>query len=105
MAGESRHRIQGRLFEGDYVRMRYWADKQGLSMSEFVEEAVIEHMRHLSGDYDAPLLYVQRLNELTEAIKLLIESNDSLREQSAQGFASILGVMRFGDYVSEEIEG
>ena len=40
----------------------------------------------------------------SQPIEMLITSNESIRDEMSQGFASLLGVMTFGDYVSEEID-
>lgn len=104
MAGDGLRRVYSRIGETDYERMAYWADKRGQSVSEFVEDAILERIGRLSGDFDAPTLSIQRLGQLTEAIQTLIVSHESIRTEMSQGFASILGVMTFGDYVSEEID-
>ena len=104
MAGDELKRVYSRLPETDYVRMQYWANHEGQSASDFVAEAILERMARLSGDFNAPVLSIQRLNQLTEAIQQLIVSDQSLRDEVSQGFASILGVMRFGDYISDDID-
>ena len=104
MAGDGLKRVYSRISETDYEKMMLWADKRGQSASEFVEDAILERMARLSGDFDAPTLTVQRLGQLTEAVQMLITSNESIRDEMSQGFASLLGVMTFGDYVSEEID-
>lgn len=99
-----RKRVYARLDERDYERMCFWAQSRGESQNDFVEDAILEHIARLSGELNSPSLTVQRLGQLTEAIQTLIRSNESIRDELGQGFASILDVMSFGDYISEEID-
>lgn len=97
-------RVYSRIFETDFERLKYWADHEDQSVSEFVADAILERMARLSGDFDVPTVYGQLLNQMSEGILELIRSNESIRDEVNHGFSSILGVMRFGDYVSADLD-
>ena len=105
MAGSERVRFTGRISADDMERMRYWADREGESITEFVECAIHDRIAKLSGDFDAPTLAIQRLNQISDGLLALIELNQGIDREMHEGFASLLGVMRFGDYISVEDEG
>jgi predicted DNA-binding protein len=65
---ETNHRVTATISEDEFQRMQYWSARAGLSINEFLRDAIEEKIKRANGDYDLPTLEQQRLNQLIEVI-------------------------------------
>ena len=68
---KSKHRITATLDHATYVRMQQWADAKGISINDFLREAVELKIRFENRNYPLPALEIIRLSELVEEVKAL----------------------------------
>lgn len=94
-------RFTVRLDEKDYDKAVYWADKLGMSLTDYVEAAILLKIRWDNQDYDLPTLEIQRLNQLIDVITILSENQKSLESVVVSGFDSLLNLTRGDTYLEE----
>ena len=100
--GAERKRITTRLEGDDFERLKYWADRRGLSVSEYVHDAVLLQIAHESKDYDIPDILVQRINQLIGLNEALSSDVGALEDVVISGFDSLLNLTRGDNYLLEE---
>ena len=98
------HRITTRIPAELHAQVRYWAQKGGLSESEFVQESIEFMIRWKNKDYDLPTLEIQRLNQLVEHIKILSSNVHGLEGVVTNGFDSLLKLTRGDNYLLEALD-
>lgn len=91
--------------EETHQRIRYWAEKKGLSLSEYVREAIDMMIAYENGDYDLPTLEAQRLNQIIDALTVLSDNQASMERMMQSGFDSLLGLTRGDNYLLEDDSG
>lgn len=94
-----------KVTEEEHERISYWAEKEGLSISEFLRQCVELHIRMAMGDYDLPRLEVQRLNQLVDSVASLSSNIGSLEQVVTSGFTTLLGLTRGDAYLLDEEVG
>lgn len=99
------HRVSVTLESDDYERLCYWADKKGISINEYLLEAIKLSIRHENKDYDLPSMEINRLNQLIDIITVLSSDVHSLEQVTISGFDSLLGLTRGDNYLLEEEDG
>lgn len=107
MANKSvdRPRTNVRMHPDTKARVEYWAKKRGVSMNEYIEEAIEERIRRENSDYDLPTLEIARLNQLIDEIKALSTTNQALEGVVVRGFDSLLQLTRGDNYLLDEDDG
>lgn len=104
MAETNDHRLTVRIPEKLFAQLSYWADLNQVSINDYVQECIEHKIRYENKDYDLPVLEVQRLNQLIDAINVLSSNVQSLEHITASGFDSLLGLTRGDNYLLEDIE-
>lgn len=99
---DGRRQVYTRLDPDDYERAKYWAQRNDMSLSEFVAWAVRDKIRHANGDYDLPTAEIQRLNQLTMAIQDLAGANRDMLDLVNHGMHSILVATRGDNYLLDQ---
>lgn len=99
------HRISTTLSEPTFQRVKYWAEKHGVSINEYLADAAETAIKHENRDYDLPTLEIQRLNQLIDAITVLSSNSQSLEQTVISGFDSLLGLTRGDNYLLEDEDG
>lgn len=99
------HRLTVRIPEKLFQQLSYWADLNQVSINDYVQECIEHKIRFENKDYDLPVLEVQRLNQLIDAINVLSSNVQSLEHITSSGFDSLLGLARGDNYLLEDEEG
>lgn len=87
-----------------YERFNHFAEVQGESRNQLMQDAMEWYMKYVYQDYDLPTAEVTRLNQLIDSIENMRESVGQMRNTMQNGFRSVLGVMRGSSYLeSDEI--
>lgn len=102
MAKVDNCRAYPRFSQDDYERIKYWAAKEDISVSEFVRDATLEKIAHINGDWDIPRFEQQRLNQLVDNIAGLIRVNQLLVDEVSDGFNGLLSLTRGDNYLLDE---
>lgn len=105
MATANDHRLTVRIPEKLFQQLSYWADLNQVSVNDYVQECIEHKIRFENKDYDLPVLEVQRLNQLIDAINVLSSNVQSLEHITSAGFDSLLGLARGDNYLLEDDEG
>ena len=61
-----RRRVALRLHPDLHERVKYWADKEGVSINEWIMSAIEGQIARANGDYDLPTAEIARLNQLVD---------------------------------------
>lgn len=104
-ATKERKRVTSRFMEDDYMRIAYWAEKRGLSVSEYVHDAVLLQIAHENKDYDVPNILIQRVNQLIGTVEALSSDVHSLENVTISSLDSLLNLTRGDNYLLEEEDG
>ena len=96
--------VRGNVSEETRERMRYWAAKQGISLNEWLGEAIELKIAHANGDYDLPTAEQHRLNQLIEVILVLSSNTKNLERTFTAGIETLLNTALgdgVGNYLAE----
>lgn len=104
-APDTRVRVAVRLRKDTDQRARYWADRENISVNEFIAEAVEEKIRRQNGDYDLPTLEQARLNQLIDQMASLSTNVANLESVTTKGFDALMGLTRGDNYLLDPEEG
>lgn len=101
MAQGVRHTL--RVNSDTQMQLLHWSKKTGMSINEFIIEAIDLKIAYENGDYDLPRAEIQRLNQLIDLIGSLAKNSTNLERVVVSGFDSLIGIAR-GDnsYLGEE---
>ena len=94
-----------RLTPEDSERLKYWADREDLSLSAFVLLMLDQWVDIHNGNYQLPTLEVQRLNQLIDIQTVLSKNIQSLETIVISGFDSLLSLTKGDNYLLEEEDG
>lgn len=100
-----RVRVPIRLHPDTKERARYWADRAGISVNEYMAEAVEEKIRRENGDYALPTLEIARLAMLVDEMQAMTSNMSNLEAVTLQGFESLMGLTRGDNYLMGEEDG
>ncbi|HEU5223057.1 MAG TPA: hypothetical protein VFU07_05175 [Candidatus Lumbricidophila sp.] len=103
--GLPRRSVKILLHPDTVERGDYWAAREGLSRNEYMALAVEEKIARANGDYDLPVLEIQRLNQLIDEIKAISTNITNLETVTVSGFDSLLGLTRGDSYLLDAEEG
>lgn len=102
---DTTHRPTVRLSEDEYQQVKYWAARKGLSINEYIVEAVQTQIRRENGDFDIPNAMLARVNQLVDIVLELSSNVNSLERVTTSGFDSLLGLTRGDNYLLEHEDG
>ena len=98
-------RITVRLHPDAKARVTYWADSQGVSINEFIVDAVDAAIRRMNSDYDLPTLEMARLAQLVDETKALSLNVGNLERVITQMADSLLNMTRGDNYLLDAEDG
>lgn len=101
----ARVRVAVRLHPTTDQQARYWSDKCGISLNEYIVEAVEEKIRRENGDYDLPTLEIARLAQLLDEFRSLSTNVANLESVTLRGFDSLMGLTRGDNYLLDPEDG
>lgn len=85
-----------------YERLKYWAERKGLTQTEYVQDSIDHMIAWENKDYDLPTAEVARLNQIVDGLYNLSSRVGSLEKVIISGFKSLLGLTRGDNYLLEE---
>jgi len=91
--------VKVRLHPDVLERARYWASREGLSVNEYIAAAVEHRIANANNNYDLPVLEVQRLNQVVDALNTLATNTQNLERVVFDGLGSLLALARGDDYL------
>lgn len=97
-------RLNVQLSPEEYEKVRYWADIKGVSLSDYVRDALDMSYKYHCGDFDLPDITIGRINQLVDIITSLSSNIKNLEEITVNGFDSLISLTRGDNYLLEEDE-
>ena len=83
----------------------HWAKKNGITINEFLKNAIDFYVAYQNKDYDIPTLEVQRLNQLVDTTAVLSSNVSALEKIITSGFDSLISLTRGDNYLLDEDDG
>lgn len=102
VVSQPERKLSVRISQKDYDRIAYWTDRENVSKSTFVLDAIDHYIGFLNHDFDVPSAMVARLNQLIDCIEMLASNQESLESVIIDGFDSIMGISRGANYLLDE---
>lgn len=88
-----------------YQQLSYWAQKKGISINQYLFDAIQKSIAWENQDYPLPTLEQARLNQLIDAMAAMSSNVKSLESVVVSGFDSLLGLTRGDNYLLEHEDG
>lgn len=106
MAGKpANKRVTTTLTSDEFERLTYWAAKRGMSVNEYIAEAIRQAIAWENQDYPLPTLEQARLNQLIDVVNILSSNVKSMEGVVQSGFDSLLGLTRGDNYLLKHEDG
>lgn len=102
---ENAVRTHVRIPEDRVEVLKYWAARRGMSVNEYINEAIDAQIRKENGDLDVPNVLTCRVNQLVDIVTELSSNLKSLEDVTTSGFDSLLGLTRGDNYLLEHEDG
>ena len=102
---EDTKRVTVTVTSDTFERLKYWADKKGISINQDLNEALESAIAYENKDYPLPTLEQARLNQLIDVITKLDSDTNSMISVITSGFDSLLGLTRGDNYLTEHQDG
>lgn len=98
-------RITATLDAKTYDKLAYLAERDGISLSDALRDAVQLLIRYKNEDY-YPLakLEAERINQLVDHIALLSSNIRNLENLTIEGFSSLISITKGDNYLFDEDE-
>ena len=103
---ETDKRVTATLDIKEYDKLAYLAERNGISISDALRDAVQLLIRYENEDY-YPLakLEAERINQLVDHIALLSSNVKNLENLTMEGFASLINITKGDNYLFDEEDG
>ena len=98
-------RVQVRVSDNTYERIKYWSESKDMSINEYLLDAIDRQIRFDNKDFDYQDIFIDKMNEIIDAIEMLKQTDDNLANIVVSGFNSLLSLTR-GDnnYLRDDLE-
>lgn len=102
---EETKRVTVTVTEETFQRMQYWAEKEGISINQFLNDALDLKIAFENRDYPLPTLEQARLNQVIDAMAAMSSNFKSLQGVVVNGFDSLLRLTTGDNYLLEHEDG
>lgn len=102
---DTRVRFNLRLHADTVERAKYWAEREDLSVNEYFALAIEEKIARANGDFDVPVLAIQRLNQMIDELRALSTNVTNLEVVTVSGFDSLLELTKGDSWLTDEEDG
>lgn len=101
------HRVTATLTSDEFERLKYWSKKKGVSINEYLRDALDRSIRFENKDYGPEMneIIAARLAQQTDAIVSHTTRLDALSDMMASLADSIVRLMRGHPYLMSEEDG
>lgn len=99
---DSRVRVTLRMDDNFYNMVKYWANKENMSVNNFLLYCIETTMDLKNGNYHIPDLLITRLTQLIESNYILTENFQQLEDVCNQGFKSLIDLTRGANYLMDD---
>lgn len=99
---KTQYRTTIRLSSELYQQVKYWAEKNGMSVNDYLLNCIDYYIKRENCDYDLPTLETARLNQLIDRMESLSENMKSLESVVTDGFGSLIKLAEGDSYLLDE---
>ena len=94
-----------RLDTDTHERLKYWSKRNGVTINQYIQDAIDRQIRYENGDYDLPTAEQQRVNQLIASQNATTATLESLQITVMNGFDALIGLTRGDNYLMSEESG
>lgn len=105
MAEKETKRVTATVDADTYERLLYWSSKKGISINQYLNEALESAIAYENKDYPLPTLEQARLNQLIDQMVVLTSNVKSIETVVVSGFDSLLSMTRGDNYLLDYEDG
>lgn len=105
MKNEETKRVTATVTMDTFQRLQYWSDKKGISINQYLNDAIDQAIAYENQDYPLPTLEQARLNQLIDVVAELSSNQKSLEGVIVSGFDSLLNLTRGDNFLLEHEDG
>lgn len=105
MADVETKRVTATVTMDTFMRLQYWADKKGISINQYLNDAIDMAIAYENKDYPLPTLEQARLNQLIDGMAVLSSNVKSIEGVVVSGFDSLLNLTRGDNFLLEHEDG
>ena len=98
-------RVTATITEDMYERLKYWSQKESISVNQYIVEAIEMKIAYENRDYPLSTLEQARLNQIIDGLAVLSSNIKSLESITISNFESLLGLTRGDNYLLEHESG
>ena len=102
---EGTKRVTATGTEETYNRLCYWAEKNGISINQYLNEAIDMKIAYENKDYPLSTLEVARLDQLIDGQAVMSSNMKSLEAVVTSMADSLLGLVKGDNYLLEHQDG
>lgn len=102
---EGTKRVTATVTEETYNRLCYWAEKNGISINQYLNEAIDMKIAYENKDYPLSTLEVARLDQLIDGQAVMSSNMKSLEAVVTSMADSLLGLVKGDNYLLEHQDG
>lgn len=88
-----------------FMKLQYWAGKKGISINQYLTEALESAIAYENQDYPLPTLEQARLNQLVDKMEAMTSAFYALRSVVTSGFDSLLTLTKGDNYLLNPEDG
>ena len=94
-----------RLDSDTHERLKYWSKRNGVTINQYIQDAIERQIKYENGDYDLPTAEQQRVNQIVAGQEAVKATLDSLQKTVMNGFDALVGLTRGDNYLMSEESG
>lgn len=100
-AGVPRQQMTLRMHPDLHTQIQYWANRRGVSMADYVTDAVTTAIGRENGDYDLPTLEMQRLARIEAVVVSLSHDVNNLNDSTRTSLDTLINLTRSSNYFTD----
>lgn len=105
MRNPDNKRVTVTLTPDEYERLKYWSQRRGMSINEYLFHSLEHMIAWENQDFDVPVAMVQRTNQMVDLVTALRSDVDNLQSEIHSMADSLLNLTRGDNYLLEEEDG
>ena len=98
-------RVTATVTDTTYERLCYWAEKNGVSINQYLNEAIDMKIAYDNRDYPLTTLEQARLNQLIDSQAVLSANVKSLEDVVVSMADSLIGLTKGDNYLLQHQDG
>lgn len=98
-------RVTATIPVGLYEQLVYWSDKKGISINQYLYDALDHAIAWENQDYPLPTIEAARLAQLVDVVAGLQSDIENIHKVVDSGFESLLTLTKGDNYLLDPVNG